>query len=245
MKIFLATFHSYRDLFFKVKPKYILESFYYAGEAFAKYIKQDYCEDYILDSGAFTFMESREHVDWLEYLDRYIEFINTHDIDNFIELDIERLVGMDKVEQLRDRLETKTGKKAIPVWHPERGIDYWKKMCREYDYVAIGGMAQSTTRKYRNKIKQHFPWFIRTAHENNAKIHGLGFTSVKDLKKFKFDSVDSTSWNGGKFGTIYFFKNNSILSESRKNQRTIYYKDANLQNLRAWTKFQNYADKNL
>ena len=78
--------------------------------------------------------------DLREYLNRYINLINQYHIKYFFELDVDTIFGIEFVEELRRELEKRTGRKCIPVWHKGRGIEYWKKMCAEYEYVAIGGL---------------------------------------------------------------------------------------------------------
>ena len=70
MKLFLAGMESYIPLFFKERPKYVLFSYAYANDECIKYINSPYCKDYILDSGAFTFLNSKKsnkNVDFIEY----------------------------------------------------------------------------------------------------------------------------------------------------------------------------------
>ena len=62
---------------------YILESFFYADENTEKLIP--YFGDFLLDSGAFTFMQQNGGtVDWNEYADRYIDFIVRNNVQIFI-----------------------------------------------------------------------------------------------------------------------------------------------------------------
>ena len=80
--------------------KYMLESFYSMKDWLIPVIKK--CDFFMLDSGAFTFMSSKkdEIVDFDEYLTKYINFINKHDIKYFFELDIDNVVGLKEVERL-------------------------------------------------------------------------------------------------------------------------------------------------
>lgn len=76
-----------------VHCRYMLESFCYVTDWLIPVIKQ--CDFFLLDSGAFTFMNnSKNAVDFDEYLTRYIDFINRHDIEYFFELDIDSIVGL-------------------------------------------------------------------------------------------------------------------------------------------------------
>lgn len=202
MKVFFAGVESQLDICKRVKPKNILFSFYNAKQEVVDYAKK--CECFLLDSGAFSIMRSRPNINFDEYTEKYIDFINTNGIDLFFEMDIDNIVGLKKVEELRNRIERKTGKQVIPVFHRNRGKQYFVDMCKNYKYVALGGMAgglETTEADYK-----YFPWFIETAHKYGAKIHGLGFTHFKYLidKRYCFDTVDSTSWlYGAKVGRIY------------------------------------------
>lgn len=222
----------------------ILESFYYADEWTEKTIPL--LEHFLLDSGAFTFMSNvkKGNIDWKDYIDRYIAFINKHDIKYFFELDIDCIVGYDNVLKIRKYIEEKTGKKCIPVWHKSRGKEEFIKMCKEYNYVAIGGIV---SKEITQKDYPLFTWFINTAHKYGAKIHGLGFTNLEGLTKYHFDSVDSTSWTtGNRFGAVYYFNGKTIKKVDKKQgQRLADSKKVAVHNFNEWVKFQKYAEKHL
>ena len=132
MKLFLAGQAPWKDegLYedvFSRSSIYILESFYYADEWVEKHIPL--FKDFLLDSGAFTFFSAKpKNVNWEEYVDRYADFINRNKVSHFFELDIDKLIGYDNVLKLRKRLETKTGKQCIPVWHKFRGKENFLSM---------------------------------------------------------------------------------------------------------------------
>ena len=241
MKVFLAGTYS-SPYVGAEKAKYILESYFYIKEWQVACLK--IWDDFLLDSGAFTFMsQADKKVDWDKYVEDYALFINKHNIKNFFELDIDCIVGIKEVERLRRKLENITKKKCIPVWHKSRGKDYWFQMCEEYPYVAIGGIV---TKEIKLSEYHYLNWFIKEAHKRGAKVHGLGFTNMKFLKKMKFDSVDSTNWlSGSRFGQLHIFKNNIINQISFKNKRGKDYKKMDVFIFSEWIKFQKYADKNL
>lgn len=221
---------------------YLLESFYYISDWLLPIIKNK--KLFLLDSGAFTFMNNvkkkNKKVDFNEYLDKYIKFINDNDIKYFFELDIDSIVGIEEVEKLRNRLEIETGKKCIPVWHKSRGKDYFVKMCKEYNYVAIGGIV---TKEIKPEDYKYFKWFIDTAHSYGCKIHGLGFTNLTLLKYYNFDSVDSTSWlSGGRFATMYYFNGKNMMKINPNNRRSSSHIPLNTHNYYEWVKFQKYAE---
>lgn len=180
----------------------ILESFYYIRKGTLNCLKWINKQNFLLDSGAFTFLKHAKKVNFDEYLANYARFINENNVELFFELDIDAIVGLEKVEEYRRRLEELTGKKPIPVWHKSRGKEYFVKMCQEYPYVAIGGYVLKEMPK--SILEGLFPWFIKTAHSNNAKIHVLGYTSIPNLWKFNIDSVDSNRWAQGNISGFFY-----------------------------------------
>jgi hypothetical protein len=240
MNIFLAATSDKRFIPNIGDSKYILESFYYFQDWQIPLIKQS--KMFLLDSGAFTFMNGSGSTNFNDYLSRYISFIKEHNVKYFFELDVDSVVGYERVKEYRKRLEGETGRQCIPVWHKSRGTDDFLRMCEDYSYVAIGGIVTKEI------TKDQYPLFaslIQEAHKRGARIHGLGFTSVKDLPKYHFDSVDSTSWkSGGRFGQLHVFRDGTIQTITQKSKRAIYKKiDEN--NFQAWLKYQEYAETNL
>ena len=228
----------------------ILESFFYVSKnkVFPTLLKKGIYKKILLDSGAFTFMQSsKTNINWEDYINQYANFINANDIKLFFELDIDGIIGLDNVERLRDRLYRLTGKQPIPVWHINRGKQYFIDMCKTYPYVALGGIAGAGDKATRRNAKKYFPWFINTAHKNNAKIHGLGFTEVKNLKIYHFDSVDSTAWlYGNRGGYIYRFNTSKCeMEQITKENSRLKGNLVAIYNFNEWLKFQDYARKYL
>lgn len=220
----------------------ILESFYYLrdNKNFPRLISN--FENFLLDSGAFSFMSGADSVDFDKYTEDYAAFINQWNIKLFMELDIDSVVGLAEVERLRDKLEKLTGRKPIPVWHKNRGKDYFIKMCENYPYVAIGGIV--TKEIPIKKYSALFPWFIKTAHSHGCKIHALGYTNFEGLHKYSFDSVDSTAWlYGNMSGVVYRFdiKTKSMQKISVPPNKRLKSRAAAINNFNEWVKFQKYA----
>ena len=143
----------------------------------------------LIDSGAHSFQKGKK-VDWDRFTKQYADFIQDTDnekVHGYFEMDVDNLLGYDKVLELRSVMEEVTDK-VIPVWHKNRGIKDFKQMCQDYKFVSISG--------WRNEdVKDHqFIHFVNYAHRNGCRIHGLGLTRRKVLDKVPFDSVDSSSW---------------------------------------------------
>lgn len=222
----------------------ILHSFYYMNDFTEKIIIPN-VKRFMLDSGAFTlFSKSGAGINWEDYIKKYASFINRNNIKQFFELDIDNLIGYEKVVYYRKRLEDLTGKQPIPVWHKSRGLDEYIKTCEEYPYVAIGGIVTKEITKSEYKF---FPWLINTAHSHETKVHGLGFTSFQELKKYRFDSVDSSSWtSGARFGSVCRFDGKKVVNTGKpQGTRIADYKPLTYHNFKEWLKYVEYAEKRL
>lgn len=222
----------------------ILQSYYYCND-FTKQVIIPSCKQFMLDSGAFTFMQGKGGVkDWDAFLEGYADFIKENRVKLFFELDIDSIVGYDRVLELRRKLERAVDAPPIPVWHRSRGKEEFQKMCREYDYVAVGGIVSKEIPSNQWGI---FSWMIQEAHKHEALIHGLGFTAMESLHKYHFDSVDSTAWvSGNKFGHVYEFKDGKMLKHEPPPGKRMgdTYRLA-LHNFNEWKKFSQWAEVNL
>ncbi|UQT35709.1 hypothetical protein M5E82_09040 [Parabacteroides distasonis] len=102
------------------KDIYLLSSFWeHKSGHYGGYVCQ---EKHILDSGAFSaFSGKNNSFDWDGYVKKYADFVLKNNIQRFFELDIDVVVGLEKVEYYRKYLEDRTGRRPIPVWHASRG----------------------------------------------------------------------------------------------------------------------------
>ena len=200
--------------------------------------------DFLLDSGAFSFFGGKK-VDWNKYVGEYIAFINKYNVINFFELDLYSIIGVFETEKIRARIEKETGKQSIPVFHKSLGIEYYKKLCVDYKYIAISasGMYES---KWARKEPERLKKMVMYAKTKNVRVHGLGYTNVKMLHEIPFYSVDSTTWLcGNRFGKIYIFNGKTIsIFDKPKGMRVKTNKTAK-KNFYEWVKFQKYAENNL
>lgn len=220
---------------------YALSSYFYARQHSNYPSLIPYYKDFLLDSGAFTFIRSQDnHPNWDEYLEQYADYIRRQDIKKYFELDIDTVVGYEKVKEFRSRLERLTGRPCIPVWHKSRGKEEFLRLCDEYNFIAVGGIAVKHIRRDEYRF---FPWLIREAHKRGCQIHALGFTNLEMLKRFHFDSVDSTSWtSGGRYGTTYRFNGRGLTTIGKQpGKRVGDFRKLDKYNFIEWVKFQQYA----
>lgn len=248
MRLMLASFDTGLKLSKEemLRCKYVLVSYFYVSKNSNKdlleVIDAKNSEDkFLLDSGAFTlFTNTKTKVDFDEYLDKYIAFINKHDIKRFIELDVDSVVGYPRVLQMRKRLEQETGKKCVPVWHKSRGMKAYKEIVRDYDYICIGGLGN---REIKKKEYPQMKKMVQYANQNNVKVHGLAFTR-QDAYEYGFYSVDSSSWRMGvRFAQAHRFVNGGIVSSQRGHGQRANDKKIMYNNFYEWLKFQQYVDR--
>ncbi|MDI7818500.1 hypothetical protein QMM58_19270 [Clostridioides difficile] len=229
----------------KCKPLYILETFFNKEKACLEAMNIVGNENFLLDSGAFSFMNgteiSKEEME--NYIDRYIKFIKDYNIKYFFEVDVDVIFGLEQVEKWTKKIESEVGRQCIPVWHKSRGVEYWKKLCATYKYIAVGGFAINDIKKQEYPLIQKM---VEYAYQKGVKVHGLGFTKTKILKSFKFYSVDSSSWTiGASIGQqLYTFKNGDIhirRLEKEGNKKTD-LKKLVAHSMCEWVKYQKFMN---
>lgn len=248
-KVFLACVNSVKTTIVPYfKPHYVLESFMrLKSKTNVTREYMNWClqaDDFLLDSGAFTFMNKAQNTEnytdktLKDYIDSYIEFINTYDIKNFFEMDIDSVVGYDNVKKIRQYIEEKTNKKVIPVWHISRGIDDFHSMCKEYKYVAIGGIAAKEIRPSEHKLLYEL---CDIAHSYGCKVHGLGYSPLTALndRTCPFDTIDSTSWIGH-IRRWYYKLNNGKLEKLKDDDR--HWRNLDQDSYQAWIEFSKLPD---
>ena len=183
--------------------KYNLMSYYYLDKKkdlkYAEAVKE-HSELVLIDSGAHSFQFGKK-VNFDEFVYKYANFIKKFDdkkVLGYFELDIENVVGMEKVLEYRNILESVTDK-IIPVWHKNRGIDNYFEMLEQYKgkVVALGGFKNTDIRD------DQYLMFMKEARKYNCKVHCVGMTRHKVLDKVPFDFTDSASWlNKAIYGDI-------------------------------------------
>ena len=161
-------------------------------------------------------------------------------------MDIEGVYGFEVYKDCLHCLQDITGKDPIYVFHKWRGLNYYKELVKQKNYIALGDV--SIDNKSRELYK-FFPWFIEEAHRNNCKVHGLAFTSLKELQFMNFDSVDSSVWTASqRFGRCARFDGHSIkVYDERKNDEIeLIRSNAVLEHdFLEWKKLSQYFDSEM
>lgn len=206
-----------------VKFKWNLMSYFYIQKnqhEIANFIKK-HSEEILIDSGAHSFQKGAK-VDWLEYTKQYAAWIKEFDepkVIGYFEMDVDNIIGYENVLQLRKILEAASDK-IIPVWHKNRGIDEFKRMCKDYagKIIAITGFKNED-------IQDHqYMMFLKYAKQYGCKVHCLGMTRKKILDTVPFDYVDSSSWKqSALYGRID--GKGKVTREFSKQKREVVFKE--------------------
>ena len=229
-----------------ISKVHILQSFVYAKEEHAERYKD--CKSFMMDSGAFTLMMSKKNVknfNIKKFATNYANFIKKWDVDNFVELDVDGIFGVDVYKDILHLVQDITGKDPVRVFHGWRGRDYFEELVKVKNRICMGGIAMGKAR--RNSL-DYFQWFLDTAHKNNCKVHGLAVTSPELLRKYNFDSCDSSSWTySARSGTLYRFDGCSIKaytgSENCPEGKRIDTAFCAEKGVKEWAKYCEYLDK--
>lgn len=193
-----------------------------------------FSEEELIKWGGTDILGSK--VDWDEYTKEYANFITKFDRPNVIgyfEMDVDNIIGYQKVLELRKVLEL-VSDKIIPVWHKNRTLDEYKKMCKDYagKIVAITGFKNEDIKD------EQYLMFLKYAKKYNCKVHCLGMTRTKILDKVPFDYVDSSSWvQSSVFGRIG--NKGKVTKEFSKTSREIVF----FENYKEGMKMQEYYKK--
>ena len=196
MQLYLATMENHGIRVTGGNCDFGLMSFYYLKNNQERFEKMSARLNHVLiDSGAHSFQHGLT-VDWEGYTRDFADFIarntNNPKVEGFFEMDVDNVIGYDKVLELRKILES-VSDKIIPVWHRNRGVEDYIEMCKKYSgkRIAITGF------KNNDILDSQYNLFINTAHKYGCKIHVLGMTRIELLNELNLgleDSFDSSSW---------------------------------------------------
>jgi hypothetical protein len=209
MKVFMAGIeHNTKGIIGNMPDNYIdygLVSYYYLRNDEQLELILTKVKSLLIDSGAHSFQHGKK-VDFDAYTNEYKDFVARHTnnpkIIGFFEMDIDNVVGYNKVLEYQKSLN-KVSDKIIPVWHKNRGINDFYNMLEQYREKRV-----SVTGFRNNDITDaQYNLFINAAHEYKCDIHLLGMTRfefMKNLKTNSNDSADSSTWaQTGIFGGFH------------------------------------------
>ena len=189
----------------------LLVSFFYL-DGWTKHRDKYIYRDWALDSGAFSAFNSGAIIDLDEYIETCLQLMEEDTtLAEIFSLDV---IGDHKATLKNTEKMWKAGVPAIPTYHIGEPASYLKHLKKNYDKIAIGGVAR---RKGGVKTKFAEQVFSRVWP---MKIHGFGYGSEKHIMGLPFHSTDATNWELGPcgFGRWNAFGNLSIRG-SKQNLR--------------------------
>lgn len=195
--------------------RFVLMSYHYLQGKPKNFLKERLEEfpdlKVFIDSGAHTFYQKmdeyrqKDEKFWDEYLTKYTEWVkeNSEYIFACANLDIEAIVGVDKVDEWNDKYfkpVEESGVEVCYIWHSERGQDGWREMCRKHSYVGLSyeNDAQMTVQRLMS--------MVNVAKKTNTRVHGMALTQTEILARVPLFSADSTTWLvGQQYGELNWF----------------------------------------
>lgn len=153
-----------------------------------------------LDSGAFSAFTKGISIN----IQDYIKFIkdNREGITLYANLDV---IGDAEGTWRNQQIMEEAGLIPLPCFHLGEEWLYLERYVKEYDYIALGGVAQA---KNKDSLMSWLDkcWEIICDKDGwpKTRVHGFAVTSLGIMFRYPWFSVDSTSWVlTGRFGSIY------------------------------------------
>lgn len=175
----------------------------------------------IMDSGLYSFMfgshqgKLTTYDDYKRYAETYVsDIIKWGYKDRIVECDIQRVLGQDECNQLRDEVFRQCGLPVIYVWHIPDRWDGLREIAARERHIAISipelRLLQDKIGSPRQVVLECFR--VIRASGGNPTVHLLGNTEMA-LMSLPGDTCDSTSWiAAGKFGDgqVYCFDSKTL-----------------------------------
>jgi len=190
----------------------------------------------VLDSGAHSLQVRPElAINPYDYKERYFRFLEIYHrkFEWVVELDIDPMVGMDRVKEWRKELEDRGIDNFIPVWHGAHGRKEWEELINRYDYVGTQTKLKLVPEKvlWRN---------LKLAARTNTKVHGFGMSDAKPICLY-FTSLDSTSWQRApKYGVLDWFTGGQKQSWTHDHFRKIESDTLHGLGIKLWLKYATF-----
>lgn len=144
-----------------------------------------------LDSGAYSALNQGKEINILQYC----QFIkdNAEHITAYANLDV---IGDPEKTLENQKIMENEGLSPIPCYHYGEDIKYIIDLIeKDYEYIAIGGMAPIPSITLIPWLDRLFTNYIcDTSGCPIVKTHGFGLTSVKIMIRYPWFSVDSSTW---------------------------------------------------
>lgn len=145
----------------------------------------------IIDSGAFTAWNLKKQIRLDEYC-RFLDKIELLQPFKAVQLDV---FGDPEATYKNFLIMQKRGFDVMPVFTRGDTVERLEEFYAHTDYIMFGGIVVG------GKNKNYVKWFLD--QNKGRKAHWLGFVNMPFIKKYRPESVDSSSWkSAGIYGAM-------------------------------------------
>lgn len=143
-----------------------------------------------LDSGAFSAWNQGVTIrveDYISFVKKYRKSISLYAV-----LDV---IGDAEGTWRNQKIMEDAGLCPLPCFHFGEPLKYLERYVREYDYIAIGGLAKKGARPEMFEfLDRCFDVICDDKGMPQTRVHGFAVTSLKAMRRYPWYSVDSTTW---------------------------------------------------
>jgi hypothetical protein len=144
----------------------------------------------IFDSGAFSARKNRMTIDF----DAFVIFVQKHEalLDCYFCLD----VISDGQASYRNYVRMRSaGLNPVPVYHLDTPIRYFKYYLTQSNCIGIGAVGNWCTLGTKRTLDYLWRKYLTDSQGHPLfKVHALGLSSVRILRRYPWASADTTSW---------------------------------------------------
>lgn len=147
----------------------------------------------MIDSGAYSAFTRGEPIDLQRYIEYLHRVIPLFDSVEYVNLDVIGGDGSDSYENWQEM--RRQGLNPVPVYHVITDVKWLKKYLRETDHISIGAVAATAYKRRTWSLDRVWEEFLVGSDRMPLfRVHGMGATSFRIMRRYPWHSVDSTSW---------------------------------------------------
>jgi hypothetical protein len=156
-------------------------------------IVAEVCQSFILDNSAFSIWKQRGVMDYEGYL-KFVEKWHKHPCYDWA-LIPDVIEGTEKEND--DMIEQwPKAFKGVPVWHNNESLERLERLCREWEWVALGSAgkwSQPNEQQWWYRMAEVFDRICDSEGRPPCKLHGLRMLNTEVFTKLPLSSADSTN----------------------------------------------------
>jgi hypothetical protein len=171
-----------------MRPQALVSYWYHRGTNLAEYRSSSpQGLDLFADSGGYSAYASGAVIKAAEYAAWLKDWPGMFSVA--ANLDV---IGDHEASRRNQHELERRGVQVMPVFHAGEPWAELDALCRDYRYIALGGMAQ--LRSKRSALGAWLLRGLRVAREHGTRVHAFGVTSPNLLHHLPFYSVDSSTF---------------------------------------------------